>query len=215
MLDAVLFDFDGVIRQWDEPELATFEADAGYEIGTVFEVAFDRELNHPVISGQATWQQWRDETTRRLIDAHGTEIVPVVDRFFAFEGRIDQGMVDLLEALRSQVRVGLLTNNHDRFEAYLERMGLHGHFDVIANTHRLGVAKPHSDAYIKALDQLDVAPARCLFTDDLEHNIDGALAVGLHAHHFVEASGFIEHLAEWGLRTIGPPDAHNEPASGS
>ena len=44
VLDAVLFDFDGVIRQWDEPELWTFEADAGFEIGTVHAVAFDHDV---------------------------------------------------------------------------------------------------------------------------------------------------------------------------
>jgi len=128
VLDAVLFDFDGVIRQWDEPELWTFEAEAGFEAGTVHAVAFDTEVNHPVIRGQ--------------------------------------------------VSIGLLTNTHDRFEEYLGRVGLSGHFDVIANTHRLGVAKPESGAYLKALERLDVSPERCLFTDDLVHNVHGAHAVG-------------------------------------
>ena len=200
MLDAVLFDFDGVIRQWDEPELWTFESDAGYEAGTVFEVAFAPDVNRPVISGKATWAEWRAETTQRLVDSHGPEITPVVDRFFAFEGRLDPTMIGLLESLRPHVKVGLLTNNHDRFEDYLGRMGLEGHFDVIANTHRLGVAKPDAEAYEMAVEQMGVGAQRCLFTDDLEHNVTGAEAVGLHGHHFDGHHGLVQRLDGLGLR---------------
>ena len=144
MLDAVLFDFDGVIRQWDEPELWTFEADAGFEIGTVHAVAFDHDVNRAVIRGDATFDEWRADTHDRLHAVHGDDITPLVDKYFSFEGRLDPVMVELLEALRGQVAVGLLTNNHDNFEGYLERVGLSGHFDMVANTHRLGVAKPES-----------------------------------------------------------------------
>jgi len=200
VLDAVLFDFDGVIRQWDEPELWTFEADAGFEIGTVHAVAFDHDVNRAVIRGEATFDEWRAETHDRLHAVHGDDITPIVDRYFSFEGRLDPAMVELLESLHGQVAVGLLTNNHDNFEGYLDRVGLSGHFDMVANTHRLGVAKPESGAYLQALDRLDVAPGRCLFTDDLKHNVDGASAVGLHAHHFLDVEGFIERLAAFGLR---------------
>ncbi|MFT5531618.1 MAG: putative hydrolase of the HAD superfamily [Candidatus Poriferisodalaceae bacterium] len=200
VLDGVLFDFDGVIRQWDEPDLMTFEAEAGFEIGTVFEVAFHPDVNHPVIRGDRTWEQWRAMVLDRLTDTHGEHIEPVVHRFFEFEGRIDPHMVELLEALRGQVRIGLLTNNHDRFEAYLERVGLTGHFDVVVNTHRIGAAKPDPRAYHLALGALGVSAERCLFTDDLERNTQGATEAGLHAHHFVGQTGLEAALSELSIR---------------
>ena len=67
MIDAVLFDFDGVIRQWDESDLWTFEAEAKIETGTIFATAFSKELHEPLTRGELTWVQWRDETEHRLV----------------------------------------------------------------------------------------------------------------------------------------------------
>ena len=64
MIEAILFDFDGVIRQWDESDLWTFETEANIERGTVFAVAFSKELHAPLTRGELTWAQWKDETER-------------------------------------------------------------------------------------------------------------------------------------------------------
>ena len=54
MIEAILFDFDGVIRQWDESDLETFEAEANVETGTVFATAFGKELRESLIRGRST-----------------------------------------------------------------------------------------------------------------------------------------------------------------
>ena len=124
MIEAILFDFDGVIRQWDESDLWTFETEANIERGTVFAVAFSKELHAPLTRGELTWAQWKDETERILVESHGAFIRPIVKRFFAFEGRIDLEMVKLIKQLPKNLRLGILTNNHDRFEEYLQRVGV-------------------------------------------------------------------------------------------
>ena len=202
MIDAVLFDFDGVIRQWDEPDLWTFEAEAGIKTGTVFAAAFAADLHDPLTRGKLTWGQWRNETERRLVVDHGESVRPIAKKFFQFEGRIDAEMVELLERLPSQLRVGLLTNNHDQFEEYLQRMGLEDRFDVVINTHRIGVAKPDSGAYLTATTQLGVAPKRCLFIAALEVNVAGGQAAGLVCHHFQPRQGLIRCIQELGIELI-------------
>ena len=194
MVEAVLFDFDGVIRQWDEPALWNYEEKAGYPPGTVFTVAFDPEVNGPAIIGNWTWQEWKDETRRRLTEIHGQVIWPIVDQFFAFEGRIDPGMRDLLGKLQNQVKLGLLTNNHDDFERYLTEQGLENYFDFVGNTCRLKVAKPDPAAYLLALKALNVQPDACLFVDDLERNVQGALDVGMRAFHFTSKKELLAEL---------------------
>ena len=82
MIEAILFDFDGVIRQWDESDLGTFEAEADIETGTVFATAFSKELHEPLIRGEINWDQWRNETENRLVHSHGEFIRPIVKRFF-------------------------------------------------------------------------------------------------------------------------------------
>ena len=204
MIDAVLFDFDGVIRQWDEPDLWTFEAEAGIKPGTVFEAAFATELHDPLTRGELTWAEWRNETERRLVTQHGESVRPVAKRFFEFEGRIDTEMVEILERLPSRLRVGLLTNNHDRFEEYLRRMGLDDRFDVVVNTHRIGTAKPDFGAYASATTQLGVERKRCLFIDDLEANVAGGEAAGLICHLFRHPKGLIRRLEELGVVLADP-----------
>ena len=202
MIEAILFDFDGVIRQWDESDLWTFETEANIERGTVFAVAFSKELHAPLTRGELTWAQWKDETERILVESHGAFIRPIVKRFFAFEGRIDLNMVKLIKQLPKNLRLGILTNNHDRFEEYLQRVGVAELFDAVINTHRIGVAKPEKLAYQKAVSHLSVEPQNCLFIDDVEGNVDGGEAAGLKCHHFQNQTGLVEFLKKFDIQLI-------------
>ena len=202
MIEAILFDFDGVIRQWDESDLWTFETEANIERGTVFAVAFSKELHAPLTRGELTWAQWKDETERILVESHGPFIRPIVKRFFAFEGRIDLDMVKLIKQLPKNLRLGILTNNHDRFEEYLQRVGVAELFDAVINTHRIGVAKPEKLAYQKAVSRLSVEPENCLFVDDVEGNVDGGEAAGLKCHHFQNQTGLVEFLKKFDIQLI-------------
>lgn len=202
MIEAILFDFDGVIRQWDESDLWTFETEANIERGTVFAVAFSKELHAPLTRGELTWAQWKDETERILVESHGAFIRPIVRRFFAFEGRIDLNMVKLIKQLPKNLRLGILTNNHDRFEEYLQRVGVAELFDAVINTHRIGVAKPEKLAYQKAVSHLSVEPENCLFIDDVEGNVDGGEAAGLKCHHFQNQTGLVEFLKKFDIQLI-------------
>ena len=202
MIEAILFDFDGVIRQWDESDLWTFETEANIERGTVFAVAFSKELHAPLTRGELTWAQWKDETERILVASHGAFIRPIVKRFFAFEGRIDLDMVKLIKQLPKNLRLGILTNNHDRFEEYLQRVGVAELFDAVINTHRIGVAKPDKLAYQKAVSHLSVEPENCLFIDDVEGNVDGGEAAGLKCHHFQNQTGLVEFLKKFDIQLI-------------
>lgn len=202
MIEAILFDFDGVIRQWDESDLWTFETEANIERGTVFAVAFSKELHAPLTRGELTWAQWKDETERILVESHGAFIRPIVKRFFAFEGRIDLDMVKLIKQLPKNLRLGILTNNHDRFEEYLQRVGVAELFDAVINTHRIGVAKPEKLAYQKAVSHLSVEPENCLFVDDVEGNVDGGEAAGLKCHHFQNQTGLVEFLKKFDIQLI-------------
>ena len=202
MIEAILFDFDGVIRQWDESDLWTFETEANIERGTVFAVAFSKELHAPLTRGELTWAQWKDETERILVESHGAFIRPIVKMFFAFEGRIDLDMVKLIKQLPKNLRLGILTNNHDRFEEYLQRVGVAELFDAVINTHRIGVAKPEKLAYQKAVSHLSVEPENCLFIDDVEGNVDGGEAAGLKCHHFQNQTGLVEFLKKFDIQLI-------------
>ena len=153
MIEAILFDFDGVIRQWDESD-SNLRGRSRYRNRNSVRDHASKELHEPLIRGEINWDQWRNETENRLVHSHGEFIRPIVKRFFEFEGRVDADMIDLVTRLPNNLRIGILTNNHDRFEDYLRGAGINEMFDAVINTHRIGVVKPDRGAYMHALDAL-------------------------------------------------------------
>jgi 2-haloacid dehalogenase len=59
--------------------------------------------------------------------------------------------------------------------------------------------KPDPAIYFLALDRFGLKPAEALFIDDREINVEGALAVGMQAHLFVDAEDLRARLAAEGL----------------
>ena len=64
-------------------------------------------------------------------------------------------------------------------------------FDQLTWSCELGAVKPDPAIYRHAIRELAVKPEEALFIDNLERNIAGARAVGLHGLHFTN----VEELA--------------------
>ena len=63
-------------------------------------------------------------------------------------------------------------------------------FDVVVTSGEVGMAKPDRRIYLLTAERLGLAPADCVFVDDLAVNVRGAAAagmVGVH-HHSVRAT---------------------------
>jgi glucose-1-phosphatase len=58
----------------------------------------------------------------------------------------------------------------------------------------IGVAKPHSDAFLKAIAKCPVAAERILYLDDLQENVDEAKRCGLNAYTVTEEADIVRHL---------------------
>lgn len=67
----------------------------------------------------------------------------------------------------------------------------------------LGTAKPDPAIYRAVLARHGVAPAEALFIDDLDENVAGARAAGLHAHRFVSAAALDGELRRLGVLAPG------------
>ena len=65
-----------------------------------------------------------------------------------------------------------------------QRVDVLRHFDCIIDATYTGILKPDPRAYALCVDQLGVPTADCVFVDDQQRNIDGALRAGMRAVHF-------------------------------
>ena len=196
---AVVFDLDGVIRDWNEAEMADVEVAYGLEPGTILAVAFEPELGAAAMTGRLAYRAWMDTIRTRVLDAHGPSVAGALDEWEANVGLVDVPMLEVLRAVRRHATVALLSNGTTRLRRDLDVLDLTDEFDVIFNTAELGIAKPDPDVFRHVLDQLEVRPDQALFIDDLLPNVEGARSVGIDAHQHVERASTVEFLVDRGV----------------
>lgn len=78
-------------------------------------------------------------------------------------------------------KLAILSNELDLFygEEFRRKLPLLEHFDVIVDATHTKILKPDSRAYQAVCDALGLVPQACVFVDDQERNIKGAIACGL------------------------------------
>ena len=90
----------------------------------------------------------------------------------------------LIRQVRSQGRrVGLLTNELELFHGpdVYDAFEILSCFDAIVDATHTGILKPEAQAYQLAVESLGVSSDKVVFVDDLQKNVDGALACGIKA----------------------------------
>ncbi len=109
--------------------------------------------------------------TRRYREATAEALVPV------------DGAMDLLDTLRAEYAVGLLTDGPARAQrSKLESLGWADRFDAVVITGDLGARKPRGRAFRELLAGLDADPAEAVYVgDDAERDVGGASEVGMRA----------------------------------
>lgn len=96
-----------------------------------------------------------------------------------------EGMQALLEELKSRgYTLHLLSNASLRFFQYWGRYPFSSLFNSINVSAQMRMLKPEPGIYRALLRQRALSPEECLFVDDLEENVAGAQAVGIHGLRF-------------------------------
>jgi putative hydrolase of the HAD superfamily len=78
-------------------------------------------------------------------------------------------------------KLAILSNELDLFYGadFRHRLPLLENFDVIVDATHTGILKPDPRAYRAVCDALELDPQTCVFVDDQERNIKGAISCGL------------------------------------
>jgi 2-haloacid dehalogenase len=77
----------------------------------------------------------------------------------------------------------------EKFEGARKTFPFLDSFDGIVVSGRERLLKPDAAIYNLFLDRQGLKAADCIFIDDSLTNVEGAQAVGMHGHHFLEAEG--------------------------
>ncbi len=114
---------------------------------------------------------------------------------------VDHAMLDFVEGLTTHNRVMLFSNTNQehwdflvaatdgrlaRLEAYL--------------SHEIGSTKPSLHSFQRVAEEAGIDPARSVFFDDLQANVDGACRAGFQAELFETQAKLTQFLAGKGVR---------------
>ena len=205
MVQAVIFDFGGVITSSPFEAFARHEAARGLPAGFIRTVnatnpdsnAWAR-LERSEIDAAAFDEAFRAEALALGHDVRGGEVLPLL------AGDVRPGMVRALKACKAAFKVGCITNNvaSDRDIGWGDSVAdILALFDHVIESSKAGVRKPDPAIYLMMCDALGVSPSECVYLDDLGINCKPAAQLGMHAIKVAdEAQALAALAAATGLR---------------
>ncbi len=114
--------------------------------------------------------------------------------------RENEEMATLLQLLKKDRPLYLLSNTNDSHYSYLERThNVSRHFEELILSYLVGLAKPEEAIYLEVLKRSGLKAEECLFVDDLAANIEAAGKVGMNTIRFVGIEDLKERLASHGI----------------
>ena len=122
---------------------------------------FDRDISANIALLAANQYREEHQANRRLID----------------------GARELLDVLRGQCKLGIVTNNSAAEQKEkLRALGIAEYFDAVVISEAVGVAKPDAKIFSIALQTLGVGAHEAIFIgDNWVNDIDGAINAGMQA----------------------------------
>lgn len=180
-LQALIFDFDGLILDTETPEAAVWQAifrEYGYElpmdewagiIGSYGDSLYDAAAHLAQLTRleAASLRARHRRETDALI--HANPILP--------------GVTDLLdEAARRGLGLAVASSSpHAWVDSHLSRLGLDSRFDAVLCSDDVapGRAKPHPDLFLLAADRLEVPKAAAVVFEDSFNGVRAARSAGI------------------------------------
>lgn len=118
------------------------------------------------------------ERAGRPVPAEG-----LVERIFVHL-RAANDMTGLVRRARAAgIRTALLSNSWGN--DYPEHI-FDGMFDVVVISGHVGMRKPEERIYRHTVEQLELAATDCVFVDDMAHNVDAAVGLGMIGVHHLD-----------------------------
>ena len=198
-IDVVVFDIGGVLLDWSPTYLYA-------------ELIPDEEQRTHFLTKVATpaWNHKQDEgrpwaeAVAELTSLHPehAEWIEAYDtgRLTMVKGVFEDTAAVLTELQSLGIPTYALTNfSGDKWEVAKEAFPILTHFDgeVVSGVEQ--TVKPDEKIYRILLERFHLDPARTFYTDDMQHNVDGARAVGLDAEQFTGAADLRDQLRARGI----------------
>jgi HAD superfamily hydrolase (TIGR01509 family) len=178
VIDAVVFDLDGLLIQteeiWDDVREAfirerggRYDADAQRAMMGMSSVEWSRFI-HDDLGVADSPEAINDEVVRRM-QARYSESLPLID-----------GAVEAVAGLAAAFPLAVASSsNRPLIDLVLELSGLGEHFHATVSSEEVPHGKPAPDVYLEAARRLGVPAERCGAVEDSHSGIRSARAAGM------------------------------------
>ena len=178
MIEAVIFDLDGVLLEteevWDDVRASLVRERGGRwhegaqgDMMGMSSLEWSRYM-HDELGLRERPEEISAEVVRRML-ARYRERLPLID-----------GAVEAVERLARRWPLGLASSsNRELIDAALEAGGLARFFVVAVSSEEVSRGKPSPDVYLEAARRLEVDPVRVAAVEDSASGLRSALAAGM------------------------------------
>ena len=200
----VIFDLDGVICSTDEYHYLAWKTLA-LRLG----IPFDRQINNRLrgvsrmesleIVLEKSTTTYTAEEKAAFTEEKNTLYRTLLNKMSPADLSEDVRMT--LLALREKGLKLAIGSSSRNTPFILERIGLEGFFDAVADGNCITHSKPHPEVFLTAADMLGLPPTACLVVEDAHAGVEAAVAGGFDCAAVGDA--YSDVRAKWHLDAFG------------
>lgn len=199
-IEAVIFDFGGVLTSSPFEAFARFETERGLPIDIVRRTNAANHLENAwakferaEVDIETFDKLFAEESLALGAEVRGRDVLPLL------QGDLRPEMVEALKRIKAQFKTGCITNNlpanaigsmTGRSLYIAEVMVL---FDHVIESAKIGLRKPDPRIYQLMVETLKVDPKNCVYLDDLGVNLKPAREMGMTT---IKVTGGAQAIAE-------------------
>ncbi|WP_445218726.1 HAD-IA family hydrolase [Bradyrhizobium sp. Pa8] len=185
-IEAVIFDFGGVLTSSPFEAFARYETERGLPVDIIRRTNAANHLENAWAKFERaevdidTFDKLFAEESRALgAEVRGRDVLPLL------QGDLRPEMVEALKRIKARFKTGCITNNlpanaigsmTGRSLYIAEVMVL---FDHVIESAKIGLRKPDPRIYRMMVETLKVDPKKCVYLDDLGVNLKPAREMGM------------------------------------
>jgi len=177
MIEAIIFDLDGVIVSTDDLHYKAWKHMADIE-----KIDFDKKINHRLrgVSRMESLNIILEKASKTYSNKEKQELALIKNNYYVellnelTPKDILPNILEVLETLKEKgikIAIGSSSKNAKKI---LNHINLYDKFDVIADGHDIENSKPAPDVFLVAAKKLAVNPKNCIVVEDAIAGIEAA-----------------------------------------